>query len=520
MAGNRGVVAAGHPCTAEAGTWALAQGGNAFDAAVAAFFAACAAEPVLASLGGGGFLLAQPADQQSALYDFFTQTPLRRCAPAELDFHPIVADFGTARQEFHIGMGAVAVPGAVKGMFRVQRELGRLPMAALIEPAVQYARHGVRFNALQSYIFEVVGSIYRSEPESLRTYASRRDPGRLVGHREVLRQPELADTLEALARDGERLFYRGEIAAAIALACRDRGGHLSLEDLGAYRVHRRQPLPVDFRGQRLLTNPPPSSGGMLIAFALKLLEQLDLPAMGYGSPAYLTALAEAMALANEVRVREHAEGPTGRELSARRILDARYLGRYRRALAGHAISRRGTTQVSVIDAHGNLASMTVSNGEGCGHMLPGTGIMLNNMLGEADLNPHGFHRWQPGRRLSSMMAPTLALAADGRRIAIGSGGSNRIRTAILQVLLNLLAFDMPVARAVRSPRIHLENGLLSIEPGLPAASLEVLLKHHPEAEIWRAPNLFFGGVHTALLDRRGALQAAGDPRRGGVARRV
>ena len=168
------MVAAGHPLTAEAGVQVLEAGGNAFDAALAALLTACAAEPVLASLGGGGFLMARPAGGRPLLYDFFTQTPRRRMPATELDFHPILADFGTAQQEFHIGLGAMAVPGTVKGLFQVHRELGRLPMSALVEPAIACARRGLRLNRLQAYIFDIVGIIYRSTPAALAVYGSRR----------------------------------------------------------------------------------------------------------------------------------------------------------------------------------------------------------------------------------------------------------------------------------------------------------------------------------------------------------
>ncbi|HEY5791293.1 MAG TPA: gamma-glutamyltransferase, partial [Gammaproteobacteria bacterium] len=268
----RGIVAAGHPHTAAAAGEILAAGGNAFDAVVAAHFAACVAEPVLASLGGGGFLLARTAAGTELLYDFFTHTPLRRRPRRELDFHPILADFGTATQEFHVGMGAIACPGTVKGLFRIQRELGRLPMRRLVEPAVALARGGVRVNALQGYIFDIVGAIYREDPAVCALYAPASTSARLARRGERIRQPLLADTLETLAREGEALFYRGELGRRLVADCRERGGHLTLDDLARYRVMRRRPLELLYRGARVLTNPAPSAGGMLIAFALRLLE--------------------------------------------------------------------------------------------------------------------------------------------------------------------------------------------------------------------------------------------------------
>ena len=514
-----GIVSAGHPATAGAAREILADGGNAFDAVVAAHFAACVAEPVLASLGGGGFLLARTAAGDRHLYDFFTQTPRRQRATDEVDFRPILADFGTATQEFHIGLGAIACPGSVRGLFRIQRELGRLPMQRLVEPAVALARRGVRLNALQAYIFDIVGAIYTADPQVLALFAARRDPARLVRHGELLRQAQLADTLEVLAREGEGLFYAGEIGQRLVADCRERGGHLGREDLARYRVHRRRPLRVDYRGARIYTNPAPSAGGMLIAFGLRLLEASGELGGRFGGVEHLARLAAVMDATGAARAEVACEADARRRCA--RLLGDDLLRRYRDQVVGRPACHRGTTHISVLDADGNEASMTVSNGEGAGYAIPGTGIVMNNMLGEEDLNPHGFHAWPCDTRMASMMAPTLLARPDGTDVVLGSGGSNRIRTAILQVLINLVDFRMPVAAAVRKPRIHLENGRLSVEPGFDGEAVRALCACYPDAQHWTARNLFFGGVHAVARDRHsGKLGGVGDLRRGGVCMRV
>jgi gamma-glutamyltranspeptidase/glutathione hydrolase len=517
---HMGVVAAGHKQTAKAAAVILEAGGNAFDAALAAQFAACVAEPVFTSLGGGGFMLARTARGESTVYDFFTQTPLHTPPSRKLDFYPVYAEFGAARQEFHIGMGAIATPGMVKGLFRIHAELGTLPMERIIEPAVRLARRGVRMNALQAYCFVVVQQILRATPRSLATYRSPVDGKRLLREGELLKQPLLADTLEALAREGERLFYKGEIAQRIVRDCREGGGSLSADDLTRYRVLKRKPLTFGYHDYQLLTNPPPSSGGMLIAFTLKLLERLDVRTLGFGSAEYLALLARTMDAADRARI-ELVTSANSNVSTARAFLSQAALRAYRDGARERLVSQRGTTHISVIDAKGNLASVTTSNGEGCGYVAPGTGIMLNNMLGEDDINPTGFHRGPPGQRLSSMLAPTLILGADGSRFALGSGGSKRIRTAMLQVLLNLMSFRMPVARAVGRPRIHYEGGLLSLEGGFRGAELRRLAREFPRRKIWPQRNLFFGGVHTGGYDLRSRhFLGAGDPRRGGVCIKV
>ncbi len=502
----KGIVAAGHPQTARAAASILRAGGNAFDAALAAQLAACVVEPVFTSLGGGGFLLARRANGEARLYDFFVQTPLKKRPTRALDFYPIHADFGPATQEFHIGMGSIATPGMVKGLFEVHADLCTLPMIRLIEPALRLARRGVRLNELQAFSFRVLTPILTANREVFALY--RHESGkRLLHEGELHRQPTLADTLEALAREGERLFYRGEIAERIVRDARAFGGSLGAEDLARYRVRRRRPLALRYRGHRLLTNPPPSCGGALIAFALKLLEPFDLPTLAFGSAAYLELLTRAMEATQEARTRARA-------WTARRLLGARLLTRYRAALVAPP-SARGTTQISVIDTRGNMASLTTSNGEGSAYVVPGSGVMLNNMLGEEDINPHGFHRGAPGRRLSSMLAPTLVFAPDGARLALGSGGSKRIRTAMLQVLLNRLAFGTSIRTAVARPRIHMEDGQLDIEAGFRPQALARLAERVPRCKLWAEPSLFFGGVHACEV-RGKRFTGAGDSRRGGV----
>ncbi len=511
----RGAVAAGHPATAAAAQEILADGGNAFDAALAAVCAACAVEPVLCSLGGGGFLLARRAEGAAALYDFFVDTPRTRRPLGDIDFYPIEADFGTATQEFHIGQGAIATPGLVKGLFRVHSDLGSLPMTRLIEPAVRLARGGVTLRGIDAYLFQVVGSILTAQPES-RTHYCNAD-GRLLVEGEVLSLPDLADTLEALAREGDALFYEGEIAQRLLEDCVTKGGHLTAEDLSAYRVALRVPLERSYRDTRVFLNPPPSSGGILIAFALALLAAPDSAGDKQGEAERLARLADVMALTNRARVEgglEEALADSSRDAAAD-LLDPALLTRYASEIKDRPAAMRGTTHISVVDAEGNVAALSVSNGEGCGHVVPGTGIMMNNMLGEADLNPSGFHAWREGQRMTSMMCPSIAEGARGSVIALGSGGSNRIRTAILQVLVNLLDRNLPLAEAIAAPRLHVEAGTASLEEGYSAEALAVLEGRGGEIAVWPRHNLFFGGVHAAIRNADGGFDAVGDSRRGG-----
>ncbi len=363
--------------------------------------------------------------------------------------------------------------------------------------------------------------IYLASESARALFESARAPGRVLRAGETYRPAALADTLAALAAEGRDLFYRGEVAREVA-ALAAEGGALTLDDLAHYEVVRRAPLMRDWPGARLIGNPPPSSGGPLIAFAMAMLAgESGAPAAGPQDAGWLMRLADAMAVTNAARggcgLDEDCD-----EARVAELLSDPVVAEYRAAMTGRALKQGGTTHVSVIDAAGNAAALSLSNGEGCGHVLPGAGIMPNNMLGEEDINPRGFHRWTPDSRISSMMAPSVLERGDGRITALGSGGSNRIRTAILQVLLNLLRFRMDLEEAVAAPRIHFERGLLNVEAaGAPGGFCrdfaEGFAAAFPQHRLWDRFSMFYGGVHAVTLDpATGAFDGAGDPRRGGV----
>ena len=500
------VVAAGHALTVAVAEDVLREGGNAYDAAIAALTTSFVTEPVLSSPGGGGFLLAAPAGESPRVYDFFVQTPRERRLSEDIEFYPVVADFGPATQVFHIGRGTAATPGVVRGIAEIHADLATVPLRELVAPACRHAVEGVAVSDMQAYLQGVVAEIVSASEASRSIFASVEAPDRLAQAGERSVNPRLADALEAIAIEGADLFYRGEIAASIA-SDMAAGGHLTLADLARYRVEKRAPLSMEYGGARVLTNPPPSSGGTLIGFGLAMLGAHDLGTVSFGSAAHVGLLAAAMEATSAARI-EHT-------IEALASLDPISLARWREQVAWRMRAFGGTTHVSIIDSAGNVASATVSNGEGSGYVIPGTGIVMNNMLGEDDLNPNGFHRWTPDERMTSMMAPTALSWRDGRRIAIGSGGSNRIRTALLQVLVNLVDFEMDVEDAVSAPRIHLEDSFLSIEGGFDADRIAPVLEAWPDHQIWEAPNMFFGGAHTVASGPRG-VEGAGDPRRDGV----
>jgi gamma-glutamyltranspeptidase/glutathione hydrolase len=515
-----GVVAAGHPLSARAGAEVLRSGGNAVDAALAAMLAAMACEPLLTGLGAGGYMLVREADGSEVLLDFFVEAAGRAkratdleaaCAeappgtgaagaeappgtgaagaeaPAELV--PVAVSFGDAVQEFHIGVASAGCYGVPAGIAAASARFGTVPLAELAAPAADLAREGVALNRAQAYVIEILSAIVTSTPECERIFAP---AGRVLGEGEMLRQPELADALELLGREGAEPFYTGPVARRVCTWVMERGGRLSGADLAAYRVIDREPVRVRYRGREVSTNPPPSAGGILIALALAMLEREP-------SPPPPQALVAVMERVQRRRTPEFLAG-LGQPGFATGFLGAGPLG--------------STTHVSVIDGAGMACSVTCSNGSCSGVVVPGTGIHLNNMLGEQDLNPLGFHRHPPGRRLPSMMAPTIVAGASGPELVLGSAGSNRIRSAILQTIVRVLDEGLTAAEAVRSPRLHYEDGVVYAEPGIELAELRA---RGGRIAPFRALNLFFGGVQAVQRDPAGVFWGGGDPRRGGAA---
>ena len=517
---TQGAIAAGHPKTAEAGLEMFRLGGNVFDAVVAAVMASFVVEPTLTSPGGGGFLLAHPQTGRDILFDFFTQTPRQKRPIHEIDFFPVEVNFGAVSQEFHIGLGSMAVPGAIAGLFQVHQRLGKLPIAVVAEPAIHYARNGIEMTAFQAYCFQILEPILLANAAVRQIYTSN---DKLLQAGTRLAMPELADTLSYLVTEGSRGFYQGEIAQRLVKDCQEQGGYLTLSDLAQYQVIERSPLITQYRGKTVLTNPPPSAGGTLIAFALGLLSKVDLTALSFGSIEHLRLMAKVMQLTNLAR-KDGYDSRLYEANVAERFLATDRLTEYSNELPAIVqspispgiINKWGsTTHVSAIDRDGNAASVTTTNGEGSSYVIPGTGIMMNNMLGEADLHPNGFHEWQVDTRISSMMSPTMVLDDHHPALVLGSGGSNRIRTAILQVLCNWVDFGMSIESAVNAPRIHWESGVFNVEPGFGNLVIDrTAFPFNGQLELWGRQNFFFGGVHAVTRDA--GLSGAGDRRREGI----
>lgn len=506
---TKGAVAAGHDVTAHAAALALAAGGNAFDAAVAGCFAACVAEPVLASIGGGGFATLMTAEAgQPIVLDFFAQTPRQRRDAEDVAFFEIEANFGETTQAFHIGLGAAATPGFVPGMFSIWQRFGSLPLSVILEPAICAARDGVAITDYQAFLLGVVAPIYCHDPASLAIFGGAAPSG-LLSAGQMLRNPDLVDAFAALDDEGPRSVVDGHLAKAMIACSGANGGHLHCDDLTSYRVHEREPLQHIFRGATIWTNPPPSSGGVLTAFALGLIERAGMMTPTLGE------FARVFCATNQARA--SVTGAGGGDLSS--LLSPETVDAYARSIGVNPPANRGTTHISVIDGQGNAIAITLSNGEGCGVVVPGCGFMLNNMLGEEDINPAGLGRWQVDRRMSSMMMPTIIEDQRGGLTALGSGGSNRIRTAMTQVIERLSRGRIPLAEAIGAPRCHVEGDNAFVEAH-PVISDDIPHDEFASVKSFSERSMFFGGVHAVRYVADHGYDAAGDPRRAGSARVV
>ncbi len=514
---KKGAIAAGDELTAEAGYEILKAGGNAFDGAVAATLMSFVASSTITSMGGGGFMVSRPSESPPVLFDFFTQTPGAKRKADEIEFFPVIVDFGDKTQEFHVGMGTAAVPGNLAGLYRIYEKYCSLPFMEIAMPAIEAARNGAVLHPQTKYQADILKPILGLSETGKAIYF---DNSQIKSPGQRVKLPLYADFLEFIAHEGPREFYEGEIALKITEDCARSGGHLLPDDFKNYRVIETTPLSFNYRDHEIYTTRPPNAGGPLIGFTLSLLDRISLNDIEWGSENHLHYLIKAIGITSEVRKNIFEKnlydpGVTGK------LFNPELYEKMSHDLKSVPGKSGNTTQVSIADERGNFVSITTSVGEGCGYYIPGTHIMLNNMLGEEDLNPAGFHSWIPDQRISSMMAPIL-IQKDGRPLAVlGSGGSNRIRSALVQAISNYIDFGKDPDNAVNEPRIHWERNQLDVEPGFDFEKIEkIKLPVGAKRIYWTAKNMYFGGVHAVFAEEDGELIPAGDRRRVGAVKTI
>lgn len=505
----------------------LRMGGNAVDAAVAAVFAAYLGEIILTTPSGGGFALVKAPNQAPELYDFFCATPGQgedRRRP-EMDFTPITVVYESGTSVYHLGRASTAVPGDVAGLARLLADYGTMPLDVVIQPAIRFARAGFTLTEYQSYLIKLVDVILEFDPGCARLFQT--DEGEWLAPGDRYVNPELANTLEQIAIEGWETMYTGALADVMVREQAEQGGLLTHDDLANYRVMKRQPLQFDYKGYTLYTNPPPSLGGILIAYAFQLLGCADMDDWRHGDADHVALLAEVQRQVNIARTRDDPGALTDQAayqawLTGDQCTDdwatvaAALAAQVVRYGPGEGRGHSSTTHISVMDEAGLSVGISVTAGETAGYVVGNTGIVANNMLGEEELSPAGFHQWEPGVRLSSMMAPTLVTGPDGYQLIVGSGGAARVRTAIMELLSNVLDWHMPLDEAVRAARYHFQNDVLDLEAGFNPVAADELAARGYTLSRWPERAFYFGGTHVTTRNGARRFIGAGDDRRGGA----
>jgi gamma-glutamyltranspeptidase/glutathione hydrolase len=469
-------IASGNYQTSKAASDILEAGGNAYDAILAALFMSFVTEPLLSSPGGGGYLLAHPKNKKAKIFDFFAQTPFNK-AQTKRDFYPICGDFGDAQQEFHIGLAASAIPGVPAGIFAIHENYGSLPLIDIASAAIAMAKTGMIVDKLHAEVIQILTPILNHSKTAKALYSDSK--GCILKEGDIKANPQLAQFLTDLACNPRDWFYFGKPAENIRQDMHAQHGLLMREDFEKYEVMIRDPLIETINDWKVITNALPTTGGMLIT------EQLKHAAQNTEAETHQKFI-QAMAHA------DHLKSQKGFQ------------------------SSKGTSHMNVIDTDGNVASLTISNGEGCGYIVPDSGFMLNNFLGEEDINTQGFFNFSENTRMASMMSPTIIEEIGcNNKIALGTGGSNRIKTALFQVIWQIIGENKTLDQAVNHPRFHYEKDMIDVEKGINQSVIEQLKCNHQNINLWKSRSLYFGGINAVQQGKTNL--AVSDSRRNGTA---
>lgn len=504
----------------------LRRGGNAVDAAVAAAFAIGVAEPFTSGIGGGGFMLVRMGDATAgdgvAFIDYREVAP-RRATPGMYE----VVDGRVPGRANDIGHKAVAVPGSVAGMAAALEKYGTMTMQDVVEPAAKIAEEGIIVGPFLREAMSRNLDRLRLFPRSARIYLKDGEPYE-VG--DTLVNPDYARTLRLIGTDGPQVFYEGEISRALTRDMQAHGGLIGPEDLAGYRPSIRQPVRGTYRGYEIISSPPPSSGGTHVLEILNMLEGFDVRGLGFGSAAKIHLLAQAFRLAFADRAKFMGD-PAFVDIPLQRLTSKEYA---RERISAVALGQRvvptptdagaheghSTTHLSTVDRWGNVVSLTqtVEGFFGSGVVLAGYGFILNNEMHDLDPIPGRPNSIAPGKKPLSSMSPTIVLKDGMPVLTVGSPGSTRIITAVVQVLVNVLDHGMGIQEAIDAPRIHTEGDVLHLEGGF-GTGIQSELKAKGYLVNVRGPrDFFFGGAHGVMRDTASGVLAGGaDPRREGKA---
>jgi gamma-glutamyltranspeptidase/glutathione hydrolase len=502
---TRVAVATTSAIAADAARQAAAAGGNAVDCALATALMSMNTEPGVCALAGGAYVTVWSPGHDPVTFDGNHAVPGRGLPSEQRGGGKVDVrlDYGGGVSTI-VGPGSVAVPGALAAVERAWRRFGSLPWSELFRPTIEVVRAGFPLPTACRYYLGYSGEVIFGRSSD--SYSALHDAdGRLYDRGDPIHVPHLAESLGAIAERGAAVFYEGELAEAIAAHVRRGGGTLTLDDLAAYEAIERPALVADIDDWHIATNPSPAVGGAVLTAMLLACGDLHADDWDINS------------LDKLIRVQRACLDFRRDRLDIAEDVDAAAAELIRAATDGQFLSQwssSSTVHTSAVDDSGVGCAVTASSGYGSGEMPDGTGLWLNNGLGEIELNRRDVDSREPGERLPSNMAPTVARSADAT-MAIGSPGADRITTAMHQVLVNALQFGMPLADAIAHPRVHVDTSgdtvRLCAEPGLELPELDLPLQAFPGI------NMYFGGVSVATFDRDNGFQVAADPRReGGV----
>ncbi|MFZ2502347.1 MAG: gamma-glutamyltransferase [Nocardioides sp.] len=490
----------------DAGLAVAHDGGNAVDAALAAALVALSTEPGMVSFGGGAYVSIWSPEEAPIVIDGNVEMPGRQGAPERLGhgLRRIETTYGGG-VTLYAGHGSVATPGIIPAFARAHGRAAALPWARLLSPAISAARHGYPMSpAAARYLAFTADSLFGADPEAHRLVT--RADGSLLAGGEATSNPLLADTLEELASAGPDLFATGAVAQRFAAEMDAHEGLVTAADLAAYQAVERPAHRLQIGDWEIATNPPPSVGGPMLAIMLSELARRNVRSGGW-QWADVIEIQRAV-LAYRTSVHDFAADLEKDGLALLAAVGEHGLT----ALRGSS----STAHISAVDSAGTACAITMSSGYGAGMCIPGTGILLNNALGEVELNRRGLHAAPAGTRLASNMAPTTGRTQDGRVLAVGSPGADRITTALMLVLGQGCLHDRDLQEAIDGPRVHLRlTGADTFvveheqDPAIAAAATELGLT----SNVYDEPHMYFGGVGAALLDEHHKLQVAGDARR-------
>ena len=500
------IIASDAQIVVDAGAAIANRGGNAVDAAIAATISSMCTNLGVIAPGASGFITIWRQGQDPIVIDAYAEMPGRGLDSVRFGsgMREAFFDYGGGTKTM-VGYGSVATPGMFAGLGLATEKYGNLSWSEIVAPAQQQVTEGFTVSRVAAEYFSYTHqAIFSWHPASYQVV--HKADGSHLQFADRVSIPELTQTLQLIADHGVDVLYRGELGAKITAEIQANQGLLTAEDLANYQAIERSPVTINFGEWEIVTNPSPAVGGTCLAAMLLLMDKRSPQSWDARTVREIAEIQEAVLQYRS----DYLEGTEGAKIEqeAARLLDLAADGDWQQLTKSPS-----TIHISAVDSDGLACSISASSGYGSGVMAAGTGLWLNNSLGEIELHPQGLHDLSPGTRLTSNMAPTVCRHADGRVLAIGSPGASRITTAITQVLFNFIHLNMPLKQAISHPRLHFElfndHRAIALETGLDTTELNLTTRQ------FEGLSMYFGGVQAALFDPTNGLIAAADPRRAG-----